>query len=47
VSWYAGLDDELAGSSGDNLGPLRQEMYRHYHVAVTFRNGQRIWERNP
>lgn len=45
VSWYPGLDDELAGSREDNLGPLRDELRKHYRVAVTFSNDDKIWER--
>jgi hypothetical protein len=45
VSWYAGLDDEVVDSMGDNLGPLREELRKHYRVAATFANDDKIWER--
>jgi hypothetical protein len=45
VSWYTGLDDELVDSRGDNLGPLHEELGKHYRVAATFANGDKIWER--
>ena len=45
VSWYASLDNDLAGSPEDNLAPLREELRKHYRVAVAFANDDRVWER--
>jgi hypothetical protein len=48
VSCYEGLnEDETTDPPGDNLGALRKELQTHYRVAVTFANGDRIWERKP
>jgi hypothetical protein len=45
VSWYQGLDDQIGGK-GNHLAPLRAYLEHHYHVAVRFANGHKIWERN-
>ena len=48
VNCYAGLkEDGKVDSPGDNLGALRQELQKNYQVAVTFANGDKIWERRP
>ena len=50
ISWYIGLDREKEAGrhpEGDHLGPMRQYLREHYHVAQTFANGDQIWERNP
>jgi hypothetical protein len=44
VSWYRELDDP--GGEGNHLGPLNLYLRDHYHVAETFANGDKIWERN-
>lgn len=48
VSWYIGLDREKEAGhhpEGDHLGPIRLYLREHYHVAVTFANGDQIWIR--
>lgn len=45
VGWYPGLDDPAA-TEGNNLGPLRNYLQSHYHVAERFANGHTMWERN-
>lgn len=46
VSWYPGLDGRGFDPRRDHLGPLREYMTAHYHVAAQFANGDKIWERN-
>lgn len=46
VSWYPGLDGRGFDPRRDHLGPLREYMGAHYHVAVRFANGDKIWERD-
>jgi len=43
VSWYPGLD---VSGPGDHLAPLLAYLDGHYHVATTFGNGDKLWERN-
>jgi hypothetical protein len=43
VSWYPGLD---VSERGDHLAPVELYLHVHYHVARTFANGDKIWERN-
>jgi hypothetical protein len=43
VSWYPGLD---VSGPGDHLAPVLLYLHDHYHVAKTFINGDKIWERN-
>lgn len=43
LSWYPGL--EVSGP-GDHLAALQAYLHDHYHVAKTFPNGDKIWERN-
>jgi hypothetical protein len=45
VGWYHGLDD-LTNGRGNYLGPLRDYLEIHYHVAGSFGNGTKIWERS-
>jgi Dolichyl-phosphate-mannose-protein mannosyltransferase len=45
VGWYHGLDDPT-DAQGNYLGPLRGYMQSHYHVAGSFANGTKIWERS-
>jgi hypothetical protein len=45
VSWYFGLDAPL-DSPGNNLSPLVRYLNGHYHVEVTFLNGDKIWVRD-
>lgn len=45
VSWYPGLD-AMVDPAGNNLGPLREYLRGHYHVAALFANGHTIFERN-
>ncbi len=45
VGWYHGLDD-LTNARGNYLGPLRDYLEIHYHVAGSFGNGTKIWERS-
>jgi len=45
VSWYLGLDAPL-GSPGNNLAPVVLYLNGHYHVEVTFLNGDKIWLRD-
>lgn len=47
VGWYTGSDTEIADPAGDHLGPLRDYLRAHYHVAKRFSNGDAIWELNP
>jgi hypothetical protein len=44
VSWYRGLD--IPDGEGNHLAPLSLYLRSHYHVAETFGNGDKIWERN-
>ncbi len=49
VSWYSGLDHEAEAvlhPAGDHLGPIRDYLRKHYHVAEVFSNGDQMWERN-
>jgi hypothetical protein len=45
VSWYQGLDDPL-NTEGNHLAPLRRYLQSHYHIAESFANGHKMWERN-
>ena len=49
VSWYPGLDtpvdDAADDAAGNHLAPLRRYLKEHYHVAASFPNGQKMWER--
>lgn len=45
VTWYPGLDT-VVKPPGNNLGPLREYLKLHYHVAAAFANGHTIFERN-
>jgi hypothetical protein len=44
VSWYQGLDDPMG--EGNHLAPLRSYLQSRYHVAESFANGHKMWERN-
>jgi hypothetical protein len=44
VSWYRELDNP--DGKGNHLAPLNLYLRDHYHVAETFANGDKIWERN-
>jgi hypothetical protein len=45
VEWWSGLD--FTNGPGDNLGPLREYLHAHYHLAKAFFEGaEQIWERN-
>jgi hypothetical protein len=46
VGWYHGLDDPTGAAQGNSLAPLRGYLQSHYHVAGTFGNGTKIWERS-
>lgn len=45
VNWYPGLDRPLH-TAGNNLAPLTFYLHDHYHVGMTFMNGDKIWERD-
>jgi hypothetical protein len=44
VSWYRGLD--IPDGEGNHLDPIKLYLRSHYHVAATFANEDKIWERN-
>jgi len=43
ISWYPVLDTSPAD---DHLAPLRLYLLNHYHVAITFSNGHKMWSRD-
>ena len=50
ISWPMELNDDNQAdrhAEGNHLGPIRQYLDEHYHVAQTFSNGDQMWERNP
>jgi hypothetical protein len=44
VAWYADLNGPSEPAE-DHLGPVRQYLKQHYEIAVTFGNGNQVWER--
>jgi hypothetical protein len=45
VKWWSGLD--FTNEPGGHLGPLREYLHAHYHLAKAFFEGaEQIWERN-
>lgn len=49
VSWPGWLNDDREFAEhpeGNHLAPLRLYLRKHYHLAVTFSDGDQIWERD-